>query len=126
VIRLADLRLYDKERFAYQETGQDGFSQPWRVDLRLEKKLTVEKKGGYPRCIGGSGAPVPEDCGGPKAYESFHDLFTPEYILWRLAEMLDQGWKPDHVQELIHLRPWMNRTYSRREINRRLGQEVRP
>jgi len=125
MITLADLCLYDKERFGYQETDQDSFSRPWRLEIRLEKKLPIEQNERYPRCIGGSGAAVPEDSGGTTAFECFRDLFTPDYILWRLAEMFDEGWKPDHVKELAGLRPWMNRVYRRREINRHLEREVR-
>ena len=54
-------------------------SRPWSFQIRLEKKLPVQEGGRYPRCIGGSGAPTPEDCGGPVAFESFQDLFTPDY-----------------------------------------------
>src|SRR3954471_24691943 len=74
-VTLADLRLYEKERFAYREETRDATRQLWQFDVRLEKKLAPKESESYPRCTGGSGAPVPEDCGGPLAWESFRDLF---------------------------------------------------
>jgi hypothetical protein len=88
------------------------------------KKLPAEERGRYPRCIGGSGAPVPENCGGPIAFETFYDLFTPDYIMQRLTEMLDENWKPEYVAELHQLRPWMDRALARRGINARLQCQV--
>jgi hypothetical protein len=90
----------------------------------LERKLPAAEKNHYPRCIGGSGGPVPEDCGGTIAYDSFRDLFTADYIVHRLAEMLDEGWKPAHVAELQQLRPWIGRGLVRQPINRRLRHEI--
>src|SRR5487761_821443 len=123
-VSLSDLRLYLKERFGYEEENADSMSRPWRLQIRLEKNFPMEEKGRYPRCVGGSGAPVPEDCGGPIALESFRDLFTPDHIVDRLAEMRDAGWKPEHVAELDQLRPWMNRVLARRDINRRLQRQA--
>ncbi|MGH9628976.1 MAG: plasmid pRiA4b ORF-3 family protein [Bryobacteraceae bacterium] len=124
LISLCDLRLYVKERFTYDEENTAGMSRPWRFQIRLEKKLPKEERGHYPRCIGGSGAPPPEDCGGTIAFENLRDLFTPDYIVHRLAEMLDEGWKPEHVAELGQLRPWMDRALARRDINRRLRHQT--
>jgi hypothetical protein len=123
-VLLSDLGLYLKERFSYEEENTDWMSRPWRFQIRLERKFPTEEKGRYPRCVGGSGAPVPEDCGGPLAFESFRDLFTSDYIVRRLAEMLDEGWKPEHVAELRQLRPWMDRSLARRDINRQLQRQA--
>ena len=117
-VTLSDVRLYPKERFSYDEENAAGISRPWRIQIRLEKKLPLDARGRYPRCIDGSGAPVPENCGGPIAFESFRDLFTPDYIIHRLTEMLDGDWKPEHLAELRQLRLWMDRTLARRKINR--------
>ena len=99
-------------------------SRPWRFQIRLEKKLPREERGRYPRCVGGRGAPVPEDCGGPLAFKCFSVRFTPHYIVQRLAQMRDEGWKPEHVDERRQLRPWMDRAFARRDINRRLQRQV--
>jgi hypothetical protein len=119
-VSLSDVCLYPKERFSYDEENTAGISRPWRFQIRLEKKLPLDERGRYPRCIGGSGAPVPEDCGGAIAFESFRDLFTPDFIVHRLAEMLDEDWQPKYLAELRQLRPWMDQALSRRDINRRL------
>jgi hypothetical protein len=119
--RLADLRLYAKERFSYDYHFNHPLHDLWHHDIRLEKRLPAEEKGTYPRCIGGIGAAPPEDCGGPKAFEEFRDLFTTRYVVHRLAEMLDEGLNENHVDELRHLRPWMRLDgCDRRSINRRL------
>ena|SRR5947209_4332103 len=39
----------------------------------------------------GEGSTLLEDCSGPLAFESFRDLFTPNYLCHRLAEMREQG-----------------------------------
>ena len=57
-------------------------------------------------------------------FQSFQDLFTPDYIVHRLAEKLDESWKPEHVAELRQLRPWMDRALERRGINGRLQRQV--
>jgi hypothetical protein len=120
--RLADLRLYAKERFQYEYNFGHPLQRLWRMDIRLEKKsLPTEKETGIPQCIGGVGAAPPEDCGGSRAFEQFQNLFTPVYIVHRLAEMLDAGFTTEHIAELRHLRPWMDRDgCNRRSINRRL------
>ena len=123
-VSLSDLGLYLKERFSYEEESTQGMSRPWRFQIRLEKKFPMEEKGRYPRCVGGSGAPLPEDCGGPRAFESFRDVFTPDYLTHRLGEILNGGWTPKHVAELRQLRPWMHRALSRREINRQLQRQA--
>lgn len=123
-LTLSDLSLYRKERFNYDEEITNGRSRPWRFKIRLEKKFPREENRRYPRCIGGSGASPPEDCEGPIAFASFRDLFTPDNIAHRLAEILDEGWNAEHATELRQLRPWMDRAFSRREINRQLQHQA--
>jgi hypothetical protein len=125
-VTLADFRFYLKERFSYEEENAGAMSRPWRFQIRLEKMLPVDERGRYPRCISGSGGSIPEDCGGTIAFESFRDLFTPDYIVHRLAEMLDEGWKPEHLAELRELRLWMDKSSGRRDINRRLQRQAVP
>src|SRR5262245_44349364 len=45
----------------------------------------------------------PELCGGPIAFESLRDLFTPTYVGWRTEEMRVEGWTAEHDGELRHL-----------------------
>ena len=74
---LADFRLYVKERFTYTYNTAEQESRPWRFAIHLEQKLNIDARQHYPRCIGSVGAPPPELSGGPIAFESLRDLFTP-------------------------------------------------
>jgi Plasmid pRiA4b ORF-3-like protein len=121
-ILLSDFRFYIKERFIYEYNSADQQSRPWRFEIRLEQKLAREGRQHYPRCIGGVGAPPPELCGGPVAFESLRDLFTPEYMAWWTAEMQAKGWRAEHEEELRQLQPWIHRKLDRRVINQQLRQ----
>jgi hypothetical protein len=121
-ILLSDFRFYLKERFTYAYNTTDQESRPWRFEIRLEQKLAMDVRQHYPRCIGGVGAPPPELCGGPIAFESLRDLFTPEYVAWRTEEMRAEGWTAEHEEELRQLQPWIQRKLDRRVINQQLRQ----
>src|SRR5262249_2525658 len=95
-ILLADFRFYEKERFTYAYNTAEQESRPWRFALRLEQKVAIDARQHYPHCIDGVGAPPPELCGGPSAFESLRDLFTPEYVAWWTAEMRAEGWTVEH------------------------------
>jgi hypothetical protein len=70
------------------------------------------------------GATPPENCGGPKGLAEFRTLFTPHYILHRLAAVLDAGLTQKGIEELQHLRPWITLTEcDRRTINHKLKAE---
>ena len=45
------------------------FGDGWEHSIRLERILPRDKKGAYPKCVGGKRACPPEDCGGVWAYE---------------------------------------------------------
>ena len=121
-ILLSDFRFYVKERLTYAYNIADQESRPWRFEIRLEQKLAVAVHQHYPCCIGGVGAPPPERCGGPVAFESLRDVFTPEYVAWRSAEMRAKGWTTEHEEELYQLQPWIHRKLDRRAINQQLRQ----
>jgi hypothetical protein len=121
-ILLSDFRFYVKERFTYAYNIADQESRPWRFEIRLEQKLALDARQRYPRCIGGVGAPPPDLCGGPIAFASLQDLFTPEYVVWRTAEICAEGWNAEHEEELRQLQPWIHRKLDRRAINQQLGQ----
>ncbi|MBV8613489.1 MAG: plasmid pRiA4b ORF-3 family protein [Acetobacteraceae bacterium] len=63
-VAIAALRLRRGTRFTYEYD----LNIPWRHELRVENHLAAEPGQAYPRCIGGSGACPPEDCGGPEGY----------------------------------------------------------
>jgi hypothetical protein len=119
---LSDFRFYVKERFTYAYNIADQESRPWRFEIRLEQKLGMAAHQHYPRCIGGVGAPPPELCGGPIAFESLRGLFTPEYVAWWTAEGRAEGWKVEPEEELLQLQPWLHRKLDRRSINQQLRQ----
>ena len=119
---LADFRFYVKERFAYIYNTAERESRPWRFEVRLEQTLALDGRQHYPRCIGGVGAPPPELCGGPIAFESLRDLFTPEYVAWRTEEMRAEDWIAEHDEELRQLQPWIQRKLDRRVLNQQLRQ----
>ena len=119
---LADFRFYVKERFTYAYNTTEQESRPWRCEIRLEQKLAIDARQHYPRCIGGVGAPPPELCGGPLAFESLRDQFTPEYVAWWTAEMHPEGWTTGHDEEFRHLQLWIHRKLDRRAINQQLRQ----
>jgi len=112
-ILLADFRFYVKERSIYTYNTAEQEGRPWRFELRLEQKLTMDVRQYYPRCIGSVGAPPPERYGGSIAFESLRDLFTPAYVAWRTAEMRAEGWTAEHDEEPHHLQLWIHRKLNR-------------
>lgn len=66
-VALADLDLEHRGRIIYHYQ----FGPGWRVDLKLEKVMPLEKGLKYPHCLAGERAGPPEDCGG---LEAFHDM----------------------------------------------------
>jgi Plasmid pRiA4b ORF-3-like protein len=99
-------------------------ARAWRFEIRLEQKLVMEARQRYPRCIGGVSAPPPELCGGPVAFGSLRDVFTPEYVAWRTTEMRAEGWTAEHQDELRQLQAWIHQQLDRRTINHRLCQTL--
>ena len=47
------------------------FGDNWHHTVQVEKVLELEPKVKYPRCVKGSRAGPPEDCGGPWGYGGF-------------------------------------------------------
>jgi hypothetical protein len=92
-VTLADVRLSEHERAAYDYL----FAEGWHVDLRLEKTVAAEKGAIYPRCVAGERAGPPEDCGGIDAYKDMlYCLKHPETDLgreWR--EWLGPAYDPE-------------------------------
>ncbi len=68
-ITLADLDLEHRGRFTYDYH----FGEGWKVEIKVEKTLTVQKGHAYPQCLAGELAGPPEDCGG---LEAFHDMLA--------------------------------------------------
>lgn len=72
------------ERFHYVYD----FGDNWEHIIQVEKVLEADSQVKYPRCVKGSRACPPEDCGGPSGYEEFLEAIAdPEHE--QHEEMLD-------------------------------------
>lgn len=134
-VTLAALQLRRGARFTYEYD----LNIPWRHELRVEDHLAAEPGKAYPRCIGGSGACLPEDCGGPESYmagldeavslDAVEDLETMaeilgEVLLERRPEMLDDDetrWRLEGAVARSRARERaQGQPFSRRQVNARL------
>ncbi len=123
-LRLADFHFLRKERFLYEYDVDSNGRSRWRHQVRFAPPRPVEPERLYPVCLGGVGSAPPENCGGPKGVAEFRALFTPDYILHRLAAILDAGVTETGIAELQHLRPWIPlHEFDRRTLNRKLKLE---
>jgi Plasmid pRiA4b ORF-3-like protein len=105
-------------------TIPQGLAQAGNIRSAFERTLPLEAERFYPVCMGGVGAAPPEHCGGPNGLAEFRELFTPRYILHRLAGILDDGPTEQGIAELRHLRPWITlHQFDRRAVNRQLQPE---
>ena len=119
--RLADFLFLPKERFLYEYDYPPGSGPGWQHQVRFERTLPLEAGRFYPVCMGGVGTAPPEHCSGPDGLAEFRELFTPRYILHRLAGILDDGPTEQGIAELRHLRPWITlHQFDRRRVNRQL------
>ncbi len=77
--RLRQLCQEGVKQFAYVYDFGDG----WQHTIKLEKVLSPDARMKYPRCIAGSGACPPEDCGGVWGYQRLLEILKdpedPEY-----------------------------------------------
>jgi len=116
------------ERFLYDLRFQDGqaLNPVWRHQVRLEKIITAELTDSFPRCTEGRGCPPVDQVANPVELAHLTDLFTPRYIVHRLAELVDQNVADNRIaQELRYLRPWLDlRNFSSRETNRCLSRQI--
>jgi Plasmid pRiA4b ORF-3-like protein len=73
------------------------FGDNWVHTVSVEKTLEAEPKTRYPRCVAGSGACPPEDCGGPWGYAHLLEVIRDpkhkehEEMLEWLGEDFDPG-----------------------------------
>src|SRR6266508_3368413 len=74
-------RFRVNERFLYEYD----FGDWWQHEVRIERRLPLEKKRIYPVCTGGKRAGPPEDCGGPLAFMERRDE-SP----WEAYELLQR------------------------------------
>lgn len=133
-VTLTSLRLRQGARFTYEYD----LNIPWRHELRIEDHLAADLGEAYPRCIGGSGACPPEDCGGPEGYMASLDEVTSlnaledmntmvevlrAVVLERRPEVLDDEtrWQLERAVERSRARDHaQGQPFSRRLVNARL------
>src|SRR6516225_2725300 len=106
-LRLAELQLQLQERFFYDYRFQDAHTPVWRHQPRLERILAADRDA-YPTCLGGVGSPPLEDTHSPRKLADLVELFTPQFVLHRLTDLIDQqATDAQLAQELRYLRPWL-------------------
>jgi hypothetical protein len=118
---LSEFKLLAKERFFY-DYGFDDVNVPvWRHDIRFEAALVADRER-LPYCIGGVGSPPLEQTGSPQELSNLADLFTPQFVLNQLTELVDRGSSETQLaQQMRHLRPWLTaERFSQRSANRQL------
>ena len=119
---MSEFQFAAGERFLYDLRFQDAQAliPVWRHQVRLEKMTTAEPSDSFPRCTEGRGSPPLEQVSNPVELAHLADLFTPRYIVHRLAELVDQNVTDSRLaQELRYLRPWLDlRNFSSQETNR--------
>ena len=120
-LQLAQLQLQLNERFFYDYRFHDPHTPVWRHQLRLEKILVADRDA-YPTCLGGVGSPPLEDTRSPRELADLAELFTPQFVLYRLTALIDQqSTDAQLAQELRYLRPWLTADrFGRPAIQRRL------
>jgi hypothetical protein len=89
-LRLGEIVRAGVRKFEYTYD----FGDNWRHVIQVEKVLEAEPKAAYPRCVKGSRACPPEDCGGP----------------WGYADLLDALQNPDHEQH-DEMLEWVGGTF---------------
>ena len=120
-VPLSEFKLLAKEKFFY-DCGFDHVNVPvWRHEIRFEAALASDRER-LPHCIGGVGGPPLEQTGSPQELSNLADLFTPQFVLNQLTELVDRGSSDAQLaQHLRHLRPRLTaERFSQESANRRL------
>ena len=120
-ILLSEFKLQAKERFFY-DYGFDHANVPvWRHEIRFEAALVADRVR-LPHCIGGVGNPPLEQAASPQELTNLAELFTPQFVLHQLTELVDRGSSDAQLAEhMRHLRPWLTaERFSQRSANRHL------
>ena len=84
-VALGDLKIRAGARFVYEYD----LTIPWKHEVRLEAQSEPQGRRRYPRCVDGSGACPPEDCGGPAGFLERRDAMYSGEALDYLARMAD-------------------------------------
>ncbi len=116
-VRLSDFRFRQNARFRYEYD----FGDLWQHEIRLERTVPLNPTKTYPVCVGGARAAPPEDCGGPWAFMTLRQHYSPWFIADRLLTLLEGNPQDIDAEEIYSFQLWLNLEYlDRRAINRRL------
>jgi len=121
-VRLVDFHFRVNERFLYEYDFTDG----WEHQVRMERFIPQAPL--YPKCIAGSRAAPPEDCGGPIAFQERRDAAPWEArdLLHQIADCVDKRDLTalrDRIDEIGAVKEWLlTDRFDRRNVNRRLRQ----
>ena len=137
-VSLAQFHFRQNTKFIYAYDMGDY----WQHEVRIEKRIAIEKRKYYPACTGGSGTCPPEDCGGSEAYlykrdeatgfDAIQDLMTlvdfVEHVALDANEALRQDeekrWEIDGAMERSQARkPYLNESFSRGAVNQAFRQQ---
>ena len=115
-IKLKDFHFRLKERFLYEYN----FHVPWEYEIRVEKTLPLKPGKTYPVCVDGSRAAPPENCGGPWAFMSLKQKYSPFYIERRLIEIFTDKEEFEYCQEeIFHFKYWLTiEQFDRHTVNK--------
>ena len=134
------------EQFHFRQNTQFTYAYDmgdyWQHEVRIEKRMAIDKRKRYPACTGGSGTCPPEDCGGFEAYlykrdeatgfDAIQDLMMMVDFVQKVAldanEALRQDeekrWEIDGAMERRQARkPYVNESFSRKEVNQAFLQQ---
>ena len=120
-IQLGDFQFRDKERFIYEYD----FYAAWEHEVRVEKRLSINKKKTYPCCIGGARQGPPEDSGGGWRFMQLRQKYSVPYMSLRLLEIIQsddlEEFQQDYQHEIRTLQYWFEaEQFSRLKLNQRL------
>jgi hypothetical protein len=120
-VLLSEFKLLAKERFFYDYCFDCVNVPVWRHDIRFEAALVADRER-LPLCIAGVGSPPLEQTGSPQELSNLAELFTPQFVLHQLTELVDRGTSDAQLaQHMRHLRPWLTADrFSRKSANRHL------
>ncbi len=102
-VRLVDLGLRERERFAYAY-GFFADLECWRHDLRIQAIEAPRVRRRYPWCGGGAHSAPPEDGGGPRVFLALrqeHSLWATTVRMAELTTLLLDAPQDNTVREVL-------------------------
>jgi len=124
-VLLSEFKPHAKEKFFYDYGFNHDTVPVWRHEIRFEAALVADRKR-LPHCIGGVGNLPLEQTVSPQELTNLAELFTPQFVLHQLTELVDRGSSDAQLAEhMRHLLPWLTaERFSQRSANRHLQAMV--